>query len=63
MKSRSNFPPGTYQYLRDIGAFRPVTWCPRCFRMVSRWHDHHTKKGEFVPARKALATQEDKDDD
>ena len=42
------FPPGTFQYLRDAGAFRPVVWCDRCGRMVSKWHEHLTKPGEAL---------------
>ena len=44
--SARTFPPGTFQYLRDVGAFRPVVWCDRCGHMVSKWHEHLTKPGE-----------------
>jgi hypothetical protein len=44
----SSFPPGTFQYLRDMGAFRPVKWCQRCNRMVSRWHEHLTEPGKPI---------------
>lgn len=46
------FQPGTFQYLREIGAFRPVKVCPRCGRWVSRWHKHWTDPGESADATK-----------
>ena len=45
-----SFPPGTFQYLRDLGAFDPVKWCDRCGRKVSKGHTHWTKPGEPVRA-------------
>ena len=58
MSDGDGFPPGTYQYLREIGCFRPVKPCFRCGRMVSKWHKHWTKPGEFV-----RAATEGKDDE
>jgi len=48
--TRPTYPPGTLQYLRDRGAFRPVRWCARCGCMVSKWHEHWTKPGEALDA-------------
>lgn len=31
----------SYQYLRDkTNAFRPVKWCKKCKRNVSKYHKH-----------------------
>jgi hypothetical protein len=45
-----SFPPGTFQYARDTGQFRPVKFCPRCACMVSQRHEHWTEKGKPVLA-------------
>lgn len=42
------FPLGSFQCARDTGQFRPVKFCARCGRMVSKWHEHLTKPGESI---------------
>lgn len=44
----TTFPPGTFQYARDTGQFRPVQFCARCNRMVSKWHAHWTEPGKPI---------------
>jgi len=54
------FPPGTFQYLRDMGAFRPVKWCDRCNARVSRNHTHWTELGKPVLAMPDIAREDAK---
>lgn len=45
-------PAPSYQQWRAGPWSRPVKHCPRCNRIVSAIHEHVTKPGETLDARK-----------